>query len=238
MAGMTLKTFLVTGASSGIGAAIAMRLLEEGHRLIGLARRAPEQEVENFIPVRCDLADLDELGGQLRKIASSHGPFDGLILCAGAGDFGSLEEFSAERVRRLVDLNLTSAILVARAFLPAMKRRGGGDLVFIGSEAALRGGKRGAVYAATKFGLRGLAQSLREECAGSGVRVALVNPGMVVTPFFDRLDFAPGAEPENHVQPEDVAEVVMTILEMPPGTVIDEVNLSPLKKVIRSKPGG
>ncbi|MEA3292802.1 MAG: SDR family oxidoreductase [Pseudomonadota bacterium] len=230
------QKFLITGASSGIGAAIANRLLQAGHRVVGLARRGGvRKEDANFTIAKCDLADLNSLGGRLKEIALLHTVLDGVILCAGTGDFGSLEEFSDARIWRLIDLNLTSAIHVAQTFLPPMKRRGGGNLVIIGSEAALRGGRRGAVYAATKFGLRGLAQSLREECAGSGVPVSLVNPGMVDTPFFDNLDFAPGEDPENYIRPDDVAEVVMMILNMSPGTVIDEVNLSPLKKVIRSK---
>ena len=117
--------------------------------------------------------------------------------------------------------------------VPAMKRRKRGDLIFIGSEAALSGGRKGAVYAAAKFALRGLAQSLRQECAGSGVRVALVNPGMTRTAFFDGLDFGPGEQSGHAILAEDVAEVVSSVLAMRPGTVIDEVNLSPLQKVVR-----
>ena len=108
----------------------------------------------------------------------------------------------------------------------------------MGSEAARTGGKRGAVYSAAKFGLRGLAQSLRQECAASGVRVSIVNPGMVKTAFFDELDFQPGDAPDNYILPEDVARAVLAILETRTGTVVDEINLSPQKKVIRfPKPG-
>ena len=102
----------------------------------------------------------------------------------------------------------------------------------MGSEAALRGTRRGSVYCASKFALRGFAQALREECAASGIRVTTINPGMVLTPFFDDLDFGPGQEPANYVLPEDVADLVITILSTRSGTVFDEVNLSPLKRVI------
>jgi NADP-dependent 3-hydroxy acid dehydrogenase YdfG len=121
---------------------------------------------------------------------------------------------------------------VTRAFLPDFKRQGYGDLVFIGSESALRGGRRGAVYSATKFGLRGFVQSLRDECARSSVRVGIVNPGMVATSFFNALDFRPGQEPGQHLQAEDVAEAVRFMLTARPGAVIDEINLSPEKTVI------
>jgi short-subunit dehydrogenase len=103
----------------------------------------------------------------------------------------------------------------------------------MGSEAALTGGVRGAVYSACKTALRGLARSLRQECAGSGLRVGIVNPGMVRTGFFDGLDFHPGEARENAIEPEAVADMIIAMLKAPPGTVVDEVNLSPLKKVIR-----
>ena len=120
-----------------------------------------------------------------------------------------------------------------------MKQRGSGNIVFMGSEAALAGGKRGAVYSAAKFGLRGLAQALRQECAASGLRVSIINPGMVQTEFFNELDFRPGESSNNYILPDDVALAVQMILEARQGTVFDEINLSPQKKVIRfPKPGG
>ncbi|MCK5307276.1 MAG: SDR family oxidoreductase, partial [Zetaproteobacteria bacterium] len=120
------------------------------------------------------------------------------------------------------------------ALLPGMKQRKSGTLIFMGSETALDGAKRGTVYSASKFGLRGLAQSLRLECATSGVRVGIINPGMVKTEFFDQLDFQPGVDPDNYILPEDVAEAVLLVLEARYGTVFDEINLSPQKKVILS----
>ena len=102
----------------------------------------------------------------------------------------------------------------------------------MGSEAALTGTAQGSLYCAAKFALRGLAQALRAECARAGIRVTLVNPGMVQSPFFDELDFRPGPEPDNYILPEDVAEVIVQALTARDGTVLDEINLSPQKKVI------
>jgi NADP-dependent 3-hydroxy acid dehydrogenase YdfG len=149
--------------------------------------------------------------------------------------FRSLEEFSYEQIRALVDLNLVSQIFVARAVLPLMKRRGNGDLIFIGSEAGLVGGRHGAVYAATKSALRGLARSLRQECASGDIRVCIVNPGMVKTEFFSKLDFEPGEDSSNYILPQDVAAIVVNLLELRQGTVIDEINLTPQKKVMRRR---
>ena len=236
----TNRTILITGASSGIGHAIATLLLRQGYRVIGLARDFSKSSLdsENFVAVSIDLSRLDELAAHLETLIRDEPVIDGVICCAGSGRFGSLEEFSYPQIKALIELNLTSQIYLVRILLPGMKQRASGDIIFMGSESARSGGKRGAVYSAAKFGLRGLAQSLRQECAASGVRVSIVNPGMVKTAFFDGLDFQPGDEPENYILPEDVARAVLTILEARAGTVIDEINLSPQKKVIRfPKPG-
>ena len=236
----TDRTILVTGASSGIGQAIATLLLRRGYRVIGLARDFSKAafDSENFVAISIDLSRLDELAARLEILIQKEPAIDGVILCAGSGRFGSLEEFSHTQIRALIELNLTSPIYLARTLIPGMKQRASGDIIFMGSEAARTGGKRGAVYSAAKFGLRGLAQSLRQECAASGVRVSIVNPGMVKTAFFDELDFQPGDAPDNYILPEDVALAVLAILETRTGTVFDEINLSPQKKVIRfPKPG-
>ncbi len=234
-----MRKCLVTGASSGIGRAIALRLLDKGEWVVGVARDFSGCEIsgDRFIPLACDLAELDALPETLTQVAREHADVSAVILCAGSGRFGSLEEFSFTQIRALVDLNTTSTLLVARAFVPVLKRRRAGNIVFLGSEAALAGGKRGAVYSATKFALRGFAQSLRQECAGSGVHVTLVNPGITRTGFFDGLDFAPGDDPTHALTADDIADVVLHVLATRPGTVVDEVNLSPLKKVIRSRRG-
>lgn len=226
---------LVTGASSGIGRAVALRLLESGRRVVGVSRRAANIDHQHFDTVCADLEDLDALAAWLGSRPPELADLDAAVLCAGRGLLGGLEEQSFDAIRRLIDLDLTSQIFVARALLPGMKRRGWGDLVLMGSEAALAGGRRGAVYCAAKFGLRGFAQSVRQECARSGVRVGIVHPGMVQTPFFDDLEIEPGEEPDEHLLAGDVADAVVAMLDARPGAVFDEVVVSPLKKVVRRK---
>ncbi len=232
-----MRTFIVTGVSSGIGLAICERLLAERHQVIGLARNVPTADFSDphYHAFSVDLAQLDELPDRLIKVAREFPNISGVICCAGVGRFGSLEEFSYGQIRALVELNLISQIYITRAFLPLMKRQGKGDLIFIGSEAAMTGGRRGAVYSATKFALRGLSQSLRQECAGSGVRVCIINPGMVKTTFFSELEFEPGIAQDNYLLPQDIADTVIHVLFLRQGSVVDEINLSPLKKVIRFK---
>ena len=225
---------LVTGASSGIGRAVCERLLADGHRAIGIARDFGKFPCDDcrFKSHTIDLADLDQLPAHLQNLVATYPALDALVLNAGVGRFGTLEQFSYDQIRGLIDLNLTSHVFVARAFLPALKKAGRGHLVFMGSEAALTGTAQGSLYCAAKFALRGLAQALRTECARAGVRVTLVNPGMVQSPFFDALDFRPGPEPDNYILPEDVAAVIVQALTARDGTVLDEINLSPQKKVI------
>ena len=225
---------LVTGASSGIGRAVCERLRVDGHSAIGIARDFGKFPCDDcrFEAHEIDLADLDRLPDHLQTLIATYPALDAIVLNAGTGRFGALEQFSYDQIRALIDLNFTSHVFVARAFLPALKKGGRGHLVFMGSEASLTGTAQGSLYCATKFALRGLAQALRAECARAGVRVTLVNPGMVQSPFFDELDFQPGPEPDNYILPEDVAEVIVQALTTRDGTVLDEINLSPQKKVI------
>ena len=230
------RTILVTGSSRGIGRAISESLLRQDHTVLGVARH-PDFDVStgNYRPIQLDLLRLDEIDACLRSALAHQPSLQAVVLNAGGPAFGNLEELSQRQVREYIDLNLTSHLLVARTTLPLLKRQEKSDMILIGSEAALRGGKRGSIYCAAKFGLRGFAQSLRQECASSGVRVTIIHPGMVRTGFFDDLDFAPGEATDNAVEPEDVAAAVNLVLNARPGTVFDELTLSPLKKVVRSK---
>jgi len=230
---MTRK-IIVSGASSGIGRAICEKLLEDGHQVVGLARDFSKFQCTepHFSAHPLDLSDLEALPGHLRNLVATHPGIDALICAAGQGHFGDLEQFSYAQIRAALDLNFTSHAFVVRAMLPALKKTGRGDVIFIGSEAALRGTQKGSLYCASKFALRGFAQALREENARAGVRISIVNPGMVRTPFFEELDFAPGDDPANHILPADVAVAVAMILDARAGTVFDEINLSPQKRVI------
>ncbi|TPV93208.1 MAG: SDR family oxidoreductase [Myxococcales bacterium FL481] len=228
------RTVVVTGASRGIGAAIRDRLLARGHTVIGIGRTVaalPGQP--RFVPVALDLAQLDALPDRLAELLTNHPQLDGLVANAGAGRFGHLEQHNALAIRRAVELNLLSPMLVVRALLPALRRNAPADVVLMGSEAALRGSRRGCLYSAAKFGLRGFAQALRAECAAGGVRVTQVHPGLVRTSFFDDLDFAPGEAPEHAILPGDVAEAVDSILHLRSQTVVDEIVLSPLTNCVQ-----
>lgn len=225
---------LVTGASRGIGFAIVKQLLEEGHLVVGIARKFHFHH-ERFTSLSLDLSRLDTLPGAFKRIAEEHPDIDVLICNAGKGLFGNLEELSYREMRSLMDLNFLSQAYLIKSFLPRMKRRSRGQIIFIGSEASLSGKRKGSLYCAAKFALRGFAQALREECAADGIRITLINPGMVKTDFFENLSFEPGSQSHEHILPEDIAKTVSMVIHAREGTVFDEINLSPQIKMILKK---
>lgn len=234
------RTVLVTGASSGIGRAIARKLLQQGHHVIGVSRDSGKftRTMANFSPVQLDLSVLKALPEQLRELEQNFPDIDTIVFSAGKGQFGSMEEFSYHQIEALLALNFTSQVFLTRAFLPSLKRKARSDLIYIGSEAALKGSRKGAMYCAGKFALRGFTQALREECGKSNVRVCLINPGMVRSAFFDELAFEPGDDDSNALLPEDVAEAVAYVLYSRARMQVDEINLNPLNKVVKFKKSG
>ncbi len=231
------RTVLVTGASSGIGRAVVQNLLQQGHSVIGVSRdcRKFTRQMDNFSTVQLDLSQLNELPQKIRQLQQTFPDIDAVVFSAGMGQFGSVEEFSYPQIEDLMTINFTSQVFLTKALLPALKRKANSDLIFIGSEAGLKGSRKGTIYCASKFAVRGFTQALREECGKSSVRVCLINPGMVKTAFFEDLAFEPGDHESNAILPEDVAAAVSYVLGSRAHTVIDEINLSPLNKVVKFK---
>ena len=229
------RTLVVTGATSGIGAAICRQLLLDGHQVLGMGRdfsRWPAEQASGFTACPVNLDDLDGLPKVLEELLRRHREVDGAVLAAGRGLLGHLEQLSYAQIRQLMDLNFTSQAYVARALMPHLKARGGGDLIFIGSEAAFEGKRQGAVYCASKFALRGFAQALREEGAKRSVRVTQIHPGVVRTPFFDGLHISPGPADEHALDADDVAAAVRYVLSLRPGAVVEELRLAPRQQAV------
>ncbi len=223
---------LVTGASSGIGFATAQALTHANYSVCGIARDFSQTEFDALQKVELDLSKIDSLATALAQFKESP---DVLVLNAGYGQFGGLEQFSHEQIRRLVDTNLVSNLFLIKHFLPKMKQRGSGDIVLIGSESALQGAKAGAVYCATKFAVRGLAQSLRADCSTSNIRVILLNPGPVASSFFDQLNFEPQNGDDFEIPADSVAQAIISALSQPRSVVVDEINLQPIKRSFKKK---
>lgn len=230
------RTALVTGASRGIGAAVARRLAHEGARVALVARseRALEAlaaELGNgAVAAACDLhlpgaadvvqAALDDLGAESPDI---------LVNNAGAFLIAPAHETSVDVFRETLELNLTAPFAFVRAFLPEMRRRGSGHIVTLGSIADRAVFPGNAAYAASKHGLRALHEVLRAELRGSGVRTSLVSPGPVDTGLWDVVDpdrnagFTPRAQ---MLGADDVADAVAYVVTAPEQLNVDELRLS------------
>lgn len=172
-------TVLVTGATGGIGHAIARSLKVEGCSLILTGRNT-----DVLAPLAAELgarsipADLSDPDGVNRLLAET-GPIDVLVANAAMPGTGSLAEMSLERIDATLDVNLRAPILMAKALLPQLSQRGAGHLAFIGSVSGIVASPGSSMYNATKFGLRGFADALRQDLHGSGVGVSMIEPGFV-----------------------------------------------------------
>ena len=162
-------------------------------------------------------------------------PIDGLISNAGTGKLDSLENFSPKQISEFISLNLNSHIIITRLLLPYFKTINNGFLIYIGSEASYKVGKYGSIYSACKFGLRGFVKSIRIETSLNNIRVTQINPGIVKTPFYKNLKISPGTEHDEFIEPDDVSNIIIDVLKMRKGTVIDEINLTSQKQIIKFK---
>ncbi len=179
---LAARTALLTGATGGLGRAIARGLADAGATLVLSGRRERDLlALAESLPGadhRVVVADLAE-DGEAEKLAAAAAGVDILVANAGLPGAGWLAEFSAEEVKRALRVNLEAPMLLARALFPAMLERGSGHLVFVSSLSGKSASPRASVYNATKFGLRGFALGLRTDLAPRGVGVSLVSPGFV-----------------------------------------------------------
>ena len=231
------KCVLVTGSSSGIGYEITLKLLDLGAKVIGIARNHDRSKLENknYTTYKCDVSAHQKLEILLKQILKNHPQINCFISNAGYGDFGPLENFSTLQIKNFIATNLTSHIVMTKLLLPHFKRIKIGDIIFIGSEAGLLGAKNGSLYCTAKFGLRGFSEALSKDVTNKNIRVSIINPGMIRTDFFENLNFEPGNDEENAINIKDISSTVTYILDLSRNTIVDEINLSPLKKAIKFK---
>jgi len=219
---------VITGASRGIGAAVARMLDERGVKL-GLASRSGDDlGIDGAVARNCDVRDLDALVGLCDATAQAFGGIDIVVANAGVGAYGPFLELSRERLDEMLDVNLKGTLYAIRAALPHMLGREG-DVITLASEAGRRGLPNEAVYCASKFGQVGFTRALDHELREQGIRCTNICPGGVATDF--ALDEGRGRTPDalpGMMTAEDVAEVVIFALERPRHLRILETALRPV----------
>ncbi|MFL5577542.1 MAG: SDR family oxidoreductase, partial [Gemmatimonadaceae bacterium] len=230
------RTALVTGASRGIGLAAARRLAGAGARVALLARGAEALERlagelgHGALPVPCDVSRPDAVEGAAALVAEAFGGApDVLVNNAGLFHLRAVAETDPLEFARTLETNLVAPFLFARAFLPAMRARGGGHLVTVGSIADRVAFPENGAYAASKYGLRALHEVMRGELRGSGVRATLVSPGPVDTALWDGVDpdSRPGFTPRaSMLSPDAVADAILYVVTREPGVNVDELRLT------------
>jgi len=224
------RTAVVSGASRGIGLAVADELGAAGAHVVRLARSLMDGEGERRTDVRCDVGDPQAVARMAGRVLAAHGAPDVVVNAAGVFLVKPLAETTPEEFRGQLDGNLLAPFLVLRAFLPAMVRRGRGLIVTIGSVADHRAFAGNAAYGAAKTGLRGLHAVLERELSASGVRATLVSPGPVDTALWDAVDpdSKPGFTPRSRMlRPEDVAEAVLFVATRREDVHIPELRIQP-----------
>jgi NAD(P)-dependent dehydrogenase (short-subunit alcohol dehydrogenase family) len=229
------RVALVTGASRGIGAAVAESLAGQGARVIRVARSLKETSKGRFQDISCDLTDADQVSQLASRVIDQHGPPDIVVSNAGSFLLRPLELTTAAELDEQLAVNIKAPFAVARAFLPPMRAAGRGSFITVGSVADHVGFPENAAYAASKYGLRGLHETLLAEYGGTGVRLTLVSPGPTDTSVWDPFDpdhregFIPRAD---MLRPDDVAEAILFVATRPPHVLIDWLRLGPTGKTL------
>lgn len=223
------RVVVVTGASRGIGAAVASRVAELGATVARIARSGMDP-LEGAVDFAADLTDAAQRSAVFDSIDAELGLPHAVVSAAGAFMLAPLEDTSDTLLREQIQINLEVPYAVARHFLPRMRRRGSGRHVLIGSIADHLALPENSAYSASKFGVRGVHEVLLEEYRGSGVLCTLISPGPTDTTIWDPVDpdsrdgFVPR---ERMLRPHDVADAVAWVLAQPQRAHVELLRLGP-----------
>jgi NADP-dependent 3-hydroxy acid dehydrogenase YdfG len=226
---MPAPVFLITGASSGIGAATARRAATEGYRLVLAARSTDKIEAlaaelggaERAIAVTCDVTDFAAQEAMIAAALDAFGRVDVVFANAGFGAKRGFLEETPELWRDMVLTNVLGCAYTIRASIPALKDSTGHLLLT--SSVAGRRALSGSLYSATKHAVTAMAESARQDLNDTGVRVTSIEPGMVDTPFFDN-------RPTNALEPDDIARAVLFAVQQPPHVDVNEILIRPVSQ--------
>jgi NADP-dependent 3-hydroxy acid dehydrogenase YdfG len=221
---------VITGASSGIGAATARRAVEFGHRVVLAARSEETLEAlrdelggeERALAMRCDVTSWDDQQALVARTLDDFGRMDAFFANAGFGATRGFLEESPEHWKAMIDTNVYGAALSIRASLAHFRGRNAGHLLLTSSVAGRRT-LPGSLYSATKHAVTAMGEALRAEVAETDIKVTLIEPGMVDTPFFDN-------RVSNALEPDDIARMVMFAITQPQHVEVNEILVRPVRQ--------
>jgi 3-oxoacyl-[acyl-carrier protein] reductase len=229
------KSALITGASRGIGFAIAQRLGRLGARIALCGRHQDtldaacarlRDEAIDALALTADVSRSDQVSSLVEKTLARFGAVDFLVNNAGTGRFGPVQDFSESDWDNILDTNLKGVFLVSRAIVPSMISRGSGHIVNISSLAGKNSFPGGSLYCASKWGLLGLTYCMAEDLRAHGIRVTAICPGSVATEF----GHPSSKNVQKMLQPDDVAHAVEMVITAEPQSFISEVVMRPTQK--------
>jgi 3-oxoacyl-[acyl-carrier protein] reductase len=231
MTPLAQKAALITGASRGVGAAVARSLAAAGAR-VGLASRTVDDlGIDGAVAVACDVTDMESVQHAVDAFVGSVGRLDIVVANAGVGSYGDFLDIPLEAVDAMIDVNLKGTLYTARATLPHLVAAGGGDFLSLASVAGLRAFPGETAYNASKYGMVGFTRSLDHEMRAHGVRCTCICPGGVKTDFAMGTGRTPEMpELEGMMTAEDVAEVVLFTLTRPPSLRILTTSFRPMSE--------
>lgn len=241
MLDLSKQTAVITGASSGIGKAIAQGLAAHGCSLCLIGRnvgaleevavKGDQSAIRRIY--KTDLASTGDILQAAENIKKDFGQIDILIHSAGDFSMGEIKDAPIQELDRLYNINVRAPYLLTQALLPVLRHHGG-QIVFINSSVGLKARAKVGQYAATKNALRAIADSLREEVNAEGIRVLSIFPGKTATPMQEKIHRTEAKEChyDQFIPPEDVAAVIINALVLPQSAEVTDIRIRPMKNSI------
>lgn len=225
-------TAIITGASRGLGLATAKALVNKGAIVYGIARNANTLDAlkstlgNSFKPVAIDITNREKVSHWFDATFSADHTPDILINNAGAGNFGNIEELPFEEWQKMIDTNLNGMYHLTSSVVPLIKQSMSvTHIINIGSILGLTGRSESSAYCTTKFGIQGFTKALRKELRYDGIKVSAIHPGSIETDFFTDSGIDPHP---NMLQPNDISDMIIAVLETPDNMLVDEITIRPL----------
>ncbi len=223
---------LITGGTSGIGKALAEHFLLQGEEVIMIGKHPEGVEdltvkfPNRAIPIKCDVRFPEQVQSTYQTIKSNHGEIDVVILNAGVGFFGNLEDLTYEQFNLQFDTNVKGVFNWLKVILPDMKRKGQGQIIVTSSNLGIETSARASIYSGTKHAVQAMISCLRKELVGTGVKASTINPGSVNTPWFDGKD----VDRSKMLNTDDVVQAFHLIVYQKETSDIERIVLLPSRR--------